>query len=278
MKELRFRANNGTEIWRAAFAFDTQSSAIILVAADKQGVGNEEKFYKKLLRVANRRLEKHEAALKKAAKAMAMAKPTESKRQESEMGKNIDDVIASFSPERQAKIRAGAQAKIDEMIREAKTLADVRNAVGKTQASVASALGIGQNAVSQLEKRSDVYLSTLRRMLKALNLNLKMSVENEAGTRVDLPDLFAIDAPSKFASAPSPRKSAPRKRAPRFVEPVFAKGVAVAGKRVHAFAQAGKQVASRKRVAPGGTTRNMPVASGNRSVSAAKSTGGARKT
>ena len=36
MKELRFDANNGAEIWRAAFAFDPDRNAIILVAADKQ--------------------------------------------------------------------------------------------------------------------------------------------------------------------------------------------------------------------------------------------------
>jgi len=35
MKELRFKANNGVELWRAACAFDPQQQAIILVAADK---------------------------------------------------------------------------------------------------------------------------------------------------------------------------------------------------------------------------------------------------
>ncbi len=33
MKELRFTANNGTEVWRAAFAFDPKRKAIVLVAA-----------------------------------------------------------------------------------------------------------------------------------------------------------------------------------------------------------------------------------------------------
>lgn len=62
MKELRFKANNGAEIWRAAFAFDPQQQAIILVAADKQGV-DEGKFYKALLKKANKRYESHLAAL-----------------------------------------------------------------------------------------------------------------------------------------------------------------------------------------------------------------------
>lgn len=58
MKELRFKVNNGAEIWRAAFAFDPDREAIILVAADKQGV-DENKFYKDLLKKANKRFDMH---------------------------------------------------------------------------------------------------------------------------------------------------------------------------------------------------------------------------
>lgn len=65
MKELRFNANNGSEIWRAAFAFDTNRQAIILVAADKQGV-DQKKFYKDLLKKANDRFDSHLATLRSA--------------------------------------------------------------------------------------------------------------------------------------------------------------------------------------------------------------------
>jgi hypothetical protein len=58
MKELRFKANNGAEVWRAVFAFDTRREAIILVAAAKQGV-DEDKFYRDLLFKANTRYEQH---------------------------------------------------------------------------------------------------------------------------------------------------------------------------------------------------------------------------
>lgn len=58
MKELRFKANNGAEIWRAAFAFDLNRHAIVLVAADKQGT-DEKKFYRDLLRKANTRFDQH---------------------------------------------------------------------------------------------------------------------------------------------------------------------------------------------------------------------------
>ena len=62
MKELRFKANNGAEIWRAAFAFDPQREAVILIAADKQGV-DEAKFYRDLLKKANKRFDQHLALL-----------------------------------------------------------------------------------------------------------------------------------------------------------------------------------------------------------------------
>ena len=69
MKELRFKANNGAEIWRAAFAFDPEQKAIILVAAAKQGM-DEGKFYKTLLKKANIRYDNHLATL-----APALAEP-----------------------------------------------------------------------------------------------------------------------------------------------------------------------------------------------------------
>jgi len=62
MKELRFKVNHGAEIWRAVFAFDPDRNAIILVAADKQGV-DEKKYYSALLKKANRRFDQHLANL-----------------------------------------------------------------------------------------------------------------------------------------------------------------------------------------------------------------------
>jgi len=58
MKELRFKANNGAEVWRAAFAFDPDRTAVILVAAAKQGV-DEAAFYKRLLKIANKRFDQY---------------------------------------------------------------------------------------------------------------------------------------------------------------------------------------------------------------------------
>ena len=106
------------------------------------------------------------------------------------MGRNLDDIIKSMPAGRQAKIAALAQTKIEEMIASAATLTDFRKAVGKTQVEVARELGIKQHAVSQLENRTDTYVSTLRRFLKSLGMTLELSVIAKDGTRIDLPNFL----------------------------------------------------------------------------------------
>ena len=60
MKELRLSVDNGE--WRVAFAFDLRRHAILLCAGDKSG-GSERKFYKALIRKANKRFAAHQASL-----------------------------------------------------------------------------------------------------------------------------------------------------------------------------------------------------------------------
>jgi hypothetical protein len=62
MKELRFKAADG--VWRAAFAFDPERKAVILVAGDKSG-GSERQFYKDLIGKADARFDAHLARLNK---------------------------------------------------------------------------------------------------------------------------------------------------------------------------------------------------------------------
>lgn len=56
MKELRFEGADGE--WRAAFAFDTQRRAILLVAGDKSG-GSQKRFYRQLIAKADARFSAH---------------------------------------------------------------------------------------------------------------------------------------------------------------------------------------------------------------------------
>lgn len=56
MKELRFSGRKGSEIWRAAFAFDPERKAIILAAGDKQGMSST-RFCKSLISKADKRFD-----------------------------------------------------------------------------------------------------------------------------------------------------------------------------------------------------------------------------
>lgn len=62
MKELRFNADNG--VWRLAFAFDPTRKAILLICGDKSGV-SEKRFYKQLIKKADRRFDNHLSSFKK---------------------------------------------------------------------------------------------------------------------------------------------------------------------------------------------------------------------
>ena len=60
MKELRFDGAGG--VWRFAFAFDPERSAIILCGGDKSGV-SEKLFYRQLIAKADARFDVHVARI-----------------------------------------------------------------------------------------------------------------------------------------------------------------------------------------------------------------------
>jgi hypothetical protein len=60
MKELRFEGADGE--WRAAFAFDPERRAILLVADDKSG-GSQTRFYRQLIAKADKRFSAHVESL-----------------------------------------------------------------------------------------------------------------------------------------------------------------------------------------------------------------------
>ena len=65
MKELRFSAADGE--WGAAFAFDPERKAILLVAGDKSW-GSQKRFYLKLIAKADNRFSDHLESLQSAKK------------------------------------------------------------------------------------------------------------------------------------------------------------------------------------------------------------------
>ena len=86
---------------------------------------------------------------------------------------NVNDKIRKLGPARRKKVEARAK----ELIAEEMTLRELRKARKLTQVRMAKALGIKQDSVSRLEKRSDLLLSTLRKTVEAMGGNLSLVVE-----------------------------------------------------------------------------------------------------
>ena len=86
---------------------------------------------------------------------------------------NLERIKKGLSPARRKKIAARAA----QMIAEEMTLQELRQARKLTQVRMAKTLGITQDGVSRLEKRSDLLLSTLRRAVEAMGGNLSLVAE-----------------------------------------------------------------------------------------------------
>ena len=86
---------------------------------------------------------------------------------------NVNDKIKKLSPAQRKKVEARAA----ELVAEEMTLRELRKARKLTQVRVAKALGVTQDSVSRLEKRSDLLLSTLRKTVQAMGGNLSLVAE-----------------------------------------------------------------------------------------------------
>ena len=82
------------------------------------------------------------------------------------MARKLDDVLAALPKERQQRVEARAM--------ELATLKDLRLAAQQTQEQLAATLGVGQDTISRLEKRSDMLLSTLRHYVKSMGGKLEL--------------------------------------------------------------------------------------------------------
>jgi len=82
------------------------------------------------------------------------------------MAKKLDDLIASLPKDRQARV----QARVMELT----TLKDLRLAAQQTQVQMAAALGVRQDTISRLEKRSDMLLSTMRQYVESMGGQLEL--------------------------------------------------------------------------------------------------------
>ena len=82
------------------------------------------------------------------------------------MAKKLDDIMAALPAKRRTRIEKRAMALA--------TLKDLRLAAEQTQADLAAELGVGQDTISRLEKRSDMLLSTLRHYVESMGGKLEL--------------------------------------------------------------------------------------------------------
>ena len=85
------------------------------------------------------------------------------------MAKNFHELRSKMSPEARGKARALAQKYTEEM-----PLDELRAARQMTQEHLAKLLGTKQAAISKLERRTDMYLSTLQSIVKAMGGQLRI--------------------------------------------------------------------------------------------------------
>ncbi len=105
------------------------------------------------------------------------------------MAVNVDDKIRKLPVTQRKKVETRAA----ELIAEEMTLRELRRARKLTQVRVAKELGITQDSVSRLEKRSDLLLSTLRKTVEAMGGNLSLVAEFPDRAPVVLSGIAADD-------------------------------------------------------------------------------------
>ena len=85
------------------------------------------------------------------------------------MAKNFRQLREAMSPGAQARSRAKAMAMIAEL-----PLAELRQARLLSQEQLAARLEVKQPAVAKMEKKADMYISTLRRYVEAMGGRLEI--------------------------------------------------------------------------------------------------------
>lgn len=86
------------------------------------------------------------------------------------MAIRLDDFIAKLPEDQQEAIKKRSA----ELIAEEATLRQIREARERSQVEVAKKLHINQAGVSKLERRTDMYLSTLRGFIEAMGGKLEI--------------------------------------------------------------------------------------------------------
>lgn len=85
------------------------------------------------------------------------------------MAKNFNELYMKMSPESRARVEAHVAETIKNM-----PLSELRQAHSLTQTRLAEVMEVEQSEVSRIEKRTDIYISTLRSYIEAMGGSLSI--------------------------------------------------------------------------------------------------------
>ncbi|MNF93888.1 helix-turn-helix protein [compost metagenome] len=85
------------------------------------------------------------------------------------MAKKFAELRAKMSPDAQERVEAKAQEMLAEM-----PLKELRQARGLSQKMLSEVLHVQQPAIAKMEKRTDMYISTLRSHIEAMGGQLEV--------------------------------------------------------------------------------------------------------
>jgi transcriptional regulator with XRE-family HTH domain len=126
------------------------------------------------------------------------------------MVRALDDVLQNLPAERRERLERLGSERLEEY----RTLQDLRKARDLTQVRMAETLGVKQENISRLEKRSDLLLSTLRSYVGAMGGTLELVACFPDRQPVILSSLFDDDTePASQQKAARPRTKKQRSAA-----------------------------------------------------------------
>jgi DNA-binding XRE family transcriptional regulator len=106
------------------------------------------------------------------------------------MARNVEEIIQSLPASRRRRIEKRAA----KLIAEEMTLQELRRARAMTQVRLAKNLGVAQKQISEIEKRTDMHISTLRRSIEAMGGKLSLIAEFPDREPVVLAGIASLDA------------------------------------------------------------------------------------
>jgi len=161
MKELR--PQQAGRPYRVLFAFDPKRSAVLLIGGDKTG---NDRWHEEMVPIADRLFDEHLASLERSRKTMA---------------RNFKELQGKMSAERRSRNEAAADKLVEGM-----ALGELREARDLTQEQLARVLRVNQAAVSKMERRADMYITTLQGVVKAMGGRLEIrAVFPDGVVRID---------------------------------------------------------------------------------------------